>query len=216
MEQEDQGKTEGNKPEVKENLFQREITETFPKPNRQNLFLGEVPTEGIIGVESETGVPKLNGLRHLGFIGVNPENEAIILVQKEVEEAFKPENMGNILNMDFYQSLCETTANRDYGSKKIRLRGNPQDLRLDNFALGLAGESGEVLEMVKKYLYHGHELDMNKLIKELGDVFWYLATIASTFNIPLSEIAGKNIAKLKERYPDGFSAEKSINRKAEE
>ena len=66
-----------------------------------------------------------------------------------------------------------------------------------------------------KILGHGHELDRDKVIKELGDVLWYIAAIASFLHVPLDEIAQRNIDKLAARYPEGFSNERSINREAE-
>ena len=82
-------------------------------------------------------------------------------------------------------------------------------------ALGLSGESGEVTDLVKKFLFHGHPLDAEKVKKELGDVLWYLAVLADTCSIPLSDVATANIDKLRARYPDGFSEEASKNRKPE-
>ena len=82
-----------------------------------------------------------------------------------------------------------------------------------NLVFGLNGEAGEVTELIKKYLYHGHSLGIQKLTEELGDVMWYLTNIATFFNIPMTYILDENIKKLEERYPEGFSEEKSINRK---
>ena len=76
----------------------------------------------------------------------------------------------------------------------------------------LCGESGEACDLVKKHLFHGHELDRESLIKELGDVAWYLAEGAEALGIPLEEVFERNIEKLRRRYPEGFSSEKSINR----
>nr|WP_101953577.1 nucleoside triphosphate pyrophosphohydrolase family protein [Virgibacillus massiliensis] len=84
--------------------------------------------------------------------------------------------------------------------------------RLSVAGLGLAGEAGEVADLIKKHLGHGHDLPMDKLIKELGDAQWYINEVASIFNIPMSKILTKNINKLADRYPDGFSEERSINR----
>lgn len=85
--------------------------------------------------------------------------------------------------------------------------------RLSIGALGLAGETGEVVELIKKALHHGHPLDTAKVAKELGDCFWYLATIATAIGYNLSEVAQINVDKLRARYPDGFSKEASRNRK---
>ncbi len=83
-----------------------------------------------------------------------------------------------------------------------------------NGVLGLAGESGECCDIVKKYKYQGHELDKEHLKDELGDVLWYIAETASGLNITLEEIALYNLNKLHKRYHgDKFSKEDSINRK---
>lgn len=80
------------------------------------------------------------------------------------------------------------------------------------FGLGVAGEAGEVADDVKKHLFHGHELDKAKLKKELGDVLWYVAAIATSNGLTLEEVAVANIEKLRKRYPDGFSAAASMAR----
>lgn len=79
-------------------------------------------------------------------------------------------------------------------------------------ALGLSGESGEVADLVKKILGHGHPLDREELIKELGDVLWYIAVMSNALECSLEDVAQINIDKLKARYPDGFSTERSMNR----
>ena len=83
---------------------------------------------------------------------------------------------------------------------------------LINGVMGLCGESGEAIDIVKKHLAQGHELDKEKLAKELGDVAWYLAETATAIGYDLEDIFQMNIDKLKKRYPEGFSVEKSVNR----
>jgi NTP pyrophosphatase (non-canonical NTP hydrolase) len=83
---------------------------------------------------------------------------------------------------------------------------------LINAVMGLCGESGEAIDLVKKHLHQGHELDREKLIKELGDIAWYLAEAATALEIDLETVLERNIEKLKSRYPEGFSAERSIHR----
>ena len=85
---------------------------------------------------------------------------------------------------------------------------------LINGVMGLCGEAGEAIDIVKKHLAQGHELDREGLIKELGDVAWYLAETATALGIDLDEVLERNIDKLKKRYPEGFSAEKSQHRQA--
>lgn len=102
-----------------------------------------------------------------------------------------------------YQHECARTASHS----------DLDSFRVATSALGLSGESGEVADMLKKYLAHGHDLEREELVKELGDVLWYLTDIATMFGISLKEVADKNIIKLKKRYPNGFSQSDSINRK---
>lgn len=83
---------------------------------------------------------------------------------------------------------------------------------LINGVMGLCGESGEVIDLVKKHLSQGHPLDREVLAKELGDVAWYLAETAYVLGYPLEEIFRMNLEKLSARYPDGFSTERSLHR----
>ncbi len=102
----------------------------------------------------------------------------------------------------------------EYQKLAMRTLGDGRNERdmLTLAALGLCGESGEVSDIIKKYLYHGHELKKDELIKELGDVAWYLAEAATALDVSLEDIFTANIEKLKRRYPEGFSCEASINR----
>lgn len=106
------------------------------------------------------------------------------------------------MTVNEYQKLAMVTLNRKLDKKEV----------LTNSVMGLCGESGEACDIVKKHLFHGHELDRAALIKELGDVAWYLAEAAEALDISLDEIFMLNIEKLRKRYPEGFSEEKSINR----
>ena len=107
-----------------------------------------------------------------------------------------------------YTDLALKTLNKDVFEQK--------DLIL-NASLGLSGEVGEVNDIIKKYMYHGHKLDddmKEKIILELGDVCWYVALMAWAINkTKFEEVLNKNIEKLEKRYHGEFSTEKSINRK---
>ena len=81
-----------------------------------------------------------------------------------------------------------------------------------NSALGLCGESGEVADLLKKYHFQGHNLDLDHVAKELGDIAWYLAIGASAIGYDLETILQMNVDKLKARYPNGFSADRSLHR----
>ncbi len=106
------------------------------------------------------------------------------------------------LSANEYQKKAMTTLNPDLSKGDVLLNG----------VMGLCGESGECIDLVKKHLHQGHELDREKLCKELGDVAWYLAETAWALDLSLEEVLRGNLDKLKKRYPQGFDAEKSRNR----
>ena len=87
---------------------------------------------------------------------------------------------------------------------------------LINSVMGLCGESGEAIDIVKKWLAQGHKLDRTHLAKELGDIAWYLAEAATALGMPLEDILRANLEKLERRYPDGFSTERSVGREADD
>lgn len=100
------------------------------------------------------------------------------------------------------------------------MRATPPQLTDDqaallNWALGLAGEAGEVAELVKKHVFHGHALSKPALVKELGDVAFYLGALATQIEVSLGEVFQRNIEKLLVRYPHGFSAADSQARRDE-
>lgn len=79
-------------------------------------------------------------------------------------------------------------------------------------ALGLTGEAGEVADTIKKAVFHQHGLDRDELIKELGDVIWYVAALCTKLDVPMSQVMERNIDKLKKRYPEGYSSDASKTR----
>lgn len=85
-----------------------------------------------------------------------------------------------------------------FASKGI-LNANNQDPLL-NFALGLAGESGEVIDLIKKKIFQGRDIHPTNFEEELGDVLWYVANIASSVGLKLSDILKANVTKLEKRY----------------
>ncbi len=106
------------------------------------------------------------------------------------------------MTINEYQKLAMTTLNPALDKKDVLING----------VMGLCGESGEAIDIVKKHLAQGHELDTEHLAKELGDIAWYLAETAYAIGYPLEDILQMNIDKLKKRYPEGFSTERSLER----
>ena len=106
------------------------------------------------------------------------------------------------MTINEYQTLAMKTLNPALDKKDVLING----------VMGLCGESGEAIDIVKKWLAQGHELDREKLAKELGDIAWYLAETAYALDVPLERILQGNLDKLAKRYPEGFSSQRSINR----
>ena len=106
------------------------------------------------------------------------------------------------MEVNEYQKLAMATLNPELNKRDV----------LINSVMGLCGESGEAIDIVKKWMAQGHELDKEHLAKELGDIAWYLAEAATALEIPLEDILQANIDKLKKRYPEGFQTEKSLTR----
>lgn len=106
------------------------------------------------------------------------------------------------MTVNEYQKLAMTTLNPELDPKDVLING----------VMGLCGESGEAIDIVKKWLAQGHELDREKLAKELGDIAWYLAETATALDLDLEDIFAANIEKLRKRYPEGFDSNRSIHR----
>ena len=86
------------------------------------------------------------------------------------------------------------------------------DQRLLDASAGLVEEAGEVLGLVRKHLFMHHDLDAARLTTELGDALWCLTAAAGALGLSLDEIAAANLAKLRRRYPDGYSDQASADR----
>lgn len=103
----------------------------------------------------------------------------------------------------------------EYQKLAMRTDSNHKDWmdRLLNGLMGLNGEAGEAIDILKKTLYQGHEFDDVKMVEEIGDVLWYCALCADALGCSLEFVATYNIEKLKKRYPEGFTAEDSMERR---
>ena len=106
------------------------------------------------------------------------------------------------MTVNEYQKMALSTLNPALGKQDVLING----------VMGLCGESGEAIDIVKKHLAQGHPLDREGLIKELGDVAWYLAETAYALDVSLDEVFQRNIDKLKARYPEGFDTRRSVER----
>lgn len=109
---------------------------------------------------------------------------------------------GIVTDANEYQKLAQRTARKDLEPKR----------RLAAAALGLTGEGGEAADLIKKHIAHDHDLDIDHMKKELGDVLYYVAELCTLLDVSMSEVMTGNIKKLEKRYPNGFSVERSKNR----
>ena len=107
------------------------------------------------------------------------------------------------MQMNEYQALAARTINHKLDS-----------LQMSFHALhGMVGEIGEIHSLYQK-TYQGHEMKAGHVKKELGDLLWFIAEYCTALGWDLEDVARDNIDKLMARYPEGFDAERSLNRKA--
>lgn len=106
------------------------------------------------------------------------------------------------MTINEYQQRALRTLNPDLDRDEMLL----------NAVMGLCGESGEAIDLLKKHRMHGHPFDRQRFAGELGDIAWYLAEAAQAIGMDLEQVLQMNIDKLMKRYPDGFDTDKSLNR----
>lgn len=106
------------------------------------------------------------------------------------------------MNIDEYKEKVKRTMNKDLTRSES----------ISMLCMGLSGETGELVDMMKKSIYHGHEFDKNNTVKEIGDILWYLINLCNELSLDVHEIMDRNIEKLQRRYPEGFDQERSKNR----
>jgi len=129
-------------------------------------------------------------------------------------------------NVDFnkyshFVDAVTSDCSKDFVSLADRLgeldREGANIERLTTAGVGLAAESGEFLEIVKKMVFQGKPWNNDNrehLIIELGDVMWYVAQACMALDISFDEVIEGNVKKLEKRYPGGsFDVHYSENRK---
>lgn len=116
-----------------------------------------------------------------------------------------------------YQKLASRTNDGFATSRLMTKMIEHEDWLIDiggvlNACLGLAGEVGELNDMIKKWVFHEKELDETHLKKELGDVMWYVAMMCQSMGWELDDVLQMNIDKLIARYPEGFDVNRANHR----
>lgn len=102
-----------------------------------------------------------------------------------------------------------------YRRSAMRTRGTFRDIQeeMQFSALELTAEAGEVANLVYKCVYQGHHLDADKIVEELGDVLWGLASMCTALGMNMNVLTVSNLDKLRRRYPNGFSTHDSVSRR---
>lgn len=165
----------------------------------EELEVARITADHITKNGASGAVMRKAGMRH---IGTEPEKYEKLGIRYDAEVYEIRNDRIQGLTANTYQRLAMRSLNPELSKKDVLING----------VMGLCGESGEAIDIVKKWLAQGHALDKEKLAKELGDIAWYLAETAYALEIPLEEILMGNLKKLAKRYPEGFSSEKSIFR----
>ena len=103
-----------------------------------------------------------------------------------------------------YQRLASRTMKKGWSYER--------DAARDHALHGMVGEIGEIHSLYQKE-YQGHgKPDVEHILKETGDLLWFVAEFLTSQGMSLDDCMETNIEKLKKRYPDGFDAEHSLNR----
>lgn len=165
----------------------------------EELELKRIVADHMAENPASGAVMRKAGMTHIGTEKGKYEKQCV-LHDAEVYEIRN--EMAASLTANEYQKQAMATLNPALGKKDILING----------VMGLCGEAGEAIDLVKKHLHQGHELDRQALKKELGDIAWYLAETAYALDLTLEDVLTANLEKLKARYPEGFDTERSVQR----
>ena len=118
------------------------------------------------------------------------------------------------MNKESYQKeIMRTSGSAEaIGARITQYISEPLNVMLIHGAIGITTESGELMDALKKWMMYGNKLDLTNIKEELGDIEWYLALIRNALNVSQEEVQQLNLAKLKKRYPEKFTAECANNR----
>lgn len=109
------------------------------------------------------------------------------------------------MNNKTYQKWAQTKDREDEGYNRHTQTLTASKARLIHGALGLAGESGEVVDIIKKHVQYNKDLNIAHLKEELGDVLFYISLILTDINSSFEEVFLQNQEKLNKRFPNGFT-----------
>lgn len=167
------------------------------------------PTQGENSVRAELTNKQADAIKtlalHCGwdtkkiseFCNVKPHNVRRIVKGRRYPDAIAREDI-----LGVYSTIVDFTRNKDISPLE----------ELKNYTIGLAGECGELADIIKKVLYHGKAYDPTEVLLEIGDILYYATAIANILGFDISEIMLNNNAKLMDRYKEGYSIGQSLKR----
>jgi NTP pyrophosphatase (non-canonical NTP hydrolase) len=133
------------------------------------------------------------------------------------DECFEPRNQKVPTRMTSKRFMVASRSNDmpdlDYSPVANRLANDQRLLRMVHMAVGMSGETGEVIDLLKKTMMYDKPLDEFKLKSEIGDVLWYMANMLDALGSSFEEVMQMNVDKLAKRYQNGFTEAEAINRR---
>jgi len=115
-----------------------------------------------------------------------------------------------------YAEMITIVQKSDEEWQRLSDEMTPEKMKLIQIIMGLSGEVGEIVDNIKNHMMYGKELDLNNIVEEFGDLYWYLRAGLKSLGINYEDMKENNIKKLTKRYPGGYSREKAIQRRDKE
>ena len=167
--------------------------EKITEPGSINMNMFKKSTPGMSSIES--------GGKVYQEVETQTTNPNIWSESHKIMALHTDEHTSVFIDASTYQKTAARTINKDLYPEEIEMHA----------LHGMAGEIGELHSLYQKS-FQGHKFDEEHAKKELGDLLWFIAEYCTVMNWDLADVMLTNLGKLAARFPDGFEAEKSLNR----
>ena len=117
------------------------------------------------------------------------------------------------INNDLYQNAAKGNDRTEEGYDNLKKEITGDKLALMHYCLGMSGECGEIVDIIKKYVMYEKKLEVEKIAEECGDFLWYMANLLTLIGYSFDDVMKINVNKLNKRYPNGFTKKDAIERK---
>jgi NTP pyrophosphatase (non-canonical NTP hydrolase) len=124
----------------------------------------------------------------------------------------------NVYQMEAARTECDQDKAASRMESLLPVDPNSPDslhlmpVRINHAIVGLAGEVGELAQLLERWVYYGQSLSVPDVEEEVGDCLWYIALLCNAVGIPMERAMERNIAKLKARFPHKFTEEAAAKR----